>query len=257
MDSGIGEEEAGGSLPGLGSRLFGADDDTAAATLFLGAVVALVILGGVLYKAVLGGKKTNTAEEGLMWTDDDAHAFSPPNERAEFIAAKRGIDPSDPESTRKLKQALMKRSFQAIPLLLELQVQGPSADKLYKKGMITDAMMDRYKHMKAFFDVEFPEVQVEADALVPGWGQSIWQQANQIYQGRKQQQEKEKLAGTSADQDESFVASFNPEVTSTATAPTPQQPMTAEEKEKLAAKMAERLEKEEAAKAARASKSKK
>lgn len=108
--------------------------------------------------------------------------------------------------------------------------------------------------MKAFFDVEFPTIQSEANALVPGWGQQIWQQANHIYQGKKAQQEKENraAAGSFYDDDESFIRAD--EISSTVAEPGAQtgapvtaqkQPvqLTAEQK----AKLARQLEAEEEA----------
>ncbi len=112
---------------------------------------------------------------------EETEAFAPPPARKEYIEFEKGANRENPEDIRKLKQKLMQRCYRSIPLLHELQNGAPSADRLYKKGMITDAMYERFKHMKAFFDVEFPEVQREAKLLVPGWEQSIWQQANQYY----------------------------------------------------------------------------
>jgi hypothetical protein len=68
-------------------------DDTFVATLILGVVIALVLMGyGLTKLGVFGSKKTSAAEEGLGWTDEDASAFVPPPERQEFIDAKKGID---------------------------------------------------------------------------------------------------------------------------------------------------------------------
>lgn len=104
--------------------------------------------------------------------------------------------------------------------------------------------------MKAFFDVEFPTIQTEADALVPGWGQQIWQQANHIYQGKKAQQEKENraAAGSFYDDDESLIRADD--ISSVAAEPGAKAPsqkppvqLTAEQK----AKLARQLEAEEEA----------
>jgi len=190
---------------GLASAFKNADNLTV--TLFIGGMIAVVILGGVLYKTFVGGdSNTAVVEEGLSWTDDKSSEFVAPAARQEFITVKAASSQSDPEAVRKLKQLLMKRTFAAIPFLLELQTQGPSADRLYKKGMITDTMHVRYKNMKNFFDVEFPEVQAEAEQLVQGWGAQIWQQANQIYQSKKAQSEKEAAAANPLlEEDESFI----------------------------------------------------
>ena len=76
----------------------------------------------------------------------------------------------------------MKRAIHAIPILLNLQNEGNSIDRLYKRGMLTDDMHFKVKELKAFVDQEFQEVQVEAEDLVEGWGQHIWPQAMQFHQ---------------------------------------------------------------------------
>lgn len=76
----------------------------------------------------------------------------------------------------------MRRAIQTIPILLSLQTEGTSIERLYKKGILTDDMHFRVKELKAFVDQEFQDIQFEADDLVPGWGQSIWQQAMQFHQ---------------------------------------------------------------------------
>jgi hypothetical protein len=76
----------------------------------------------------------------------------------------------------------MRRAIQAIPILLSLQNEGNSIERLYKRGMLTDDMHFKVKELKAFVDQEFQDVQFEADELVDGWGQQIWPQAMQFHQ---------------------------------------------------------------------------
>ncbi len=176
-------------------------------------MIALIILGGVLYKIILGGKKTDEGEEGLAWTSVTAHIFVPPQQRQAYIDLKQANAGKDlqknPEIMQALRKTLMHRAIYQIPLVLDLQTQGPSSDKLYKKGMITDDFHGKYKQMKLYFDEEFPEVAQEANMLTPGWGEAIWQQANQMYQAKKLQTERvkkeERAANGFIDDDESFV----------------------------------------------------
>ena len=123
----------------------------------------------------------------FQWGEDETEAFEPPAARQEYINFKRTASVEKAEDLKQLKKSLMQRCFKAIPLLHELQNGAPSADRLYKKGMITDATYERFKHMKEFFDVEFPEVQAEASKLYPGWEKTIWQEANNFYHLRNKQ----------------------------------------------------------------------
>lgn len=76
----------------------------------------------------------------------------------------------------------MRRAIQTIPILLSLQNEGSSIERLYKRGMLTDDMHFKVKELKAFVDQEFQDIQFEADDLVEGWGQHIWPQAMQFHQ---------------------------------------------------------------------------
>lgn len=115
--------------------------------------------------------------------------FTPPIEREEFIAAKEKLDPSKVSDLDELKKLLMRRAIQTIPLLLSLQNEGSSIDRLYKRGMLTDDMHFKVKELKAFVDKEFQDVQFEADDLMEGWGQHIWPQAMQFHQMIQKQAE--------------------------------------------------------------------
>jgi hypothetical protein len=110
------------------------------------------------------------------------NSFSPPPERAEFIAAKERLDVSKVSQLDELKKLLMRRAIQTIPILLSLQNEGSSIERLYKRGMLTDDMHFKVKELKAFVDKEFQDIQFEADDLVEGWGQHIWSQAMQFHQ---------------------------------------------------------------------------
>lgn len=105
-----------------------------------------------------------------------------PPERDAFIKAKAELDRSDFASGDELKKLLMRRALQDIPIILSLQNEGNSIEKLYKKGMLTDDMHFKVKQLKDFVDEEFQQVKDEADELMEGWGEQIWPQAMQFYQ---------------------------------------------------------------------------
>ena len=102
-------------------------------------------------------------------------------ERDAYYKTKSGLDASDPAQFEELKKALMRRAMFTIPMILNLQQQGKSVDRLYGRGMLTDEIMDNVKSLKEFVDAEFPDVQAEADDIVPGWGPAIWQEAMQFH----------------------------------------------------------------------------
>ena len=75
----------------------------------------------------------------------------------------------------------MRRAVKAIPILLSLQNEGNSIERLYKRGMLTDDMHFKVKDVKSFVDQEFQEVQQEAEELMEGWSHRIWPEAMQFH----------------------------------------------------------------------------
>lgn len=153
--------------------------------------LAGAILVGALIAAVVGiymWKKNKRSGDDRGWQQN---SFSPPPERAEYIEAKSKADMTDIQQMDDLKKLLMKRTMKTIPILLSLQSEGSSIERLYKKGMLTDDMHFKVKALKSFVDKEFQDIQMEADELVEGWGPGIWQQAMQFHQMiQKQKQAK-------------------------------------------------------------------
>lgn len=171
------------------------------AAAILGAAIIIVIFGGIFYSSGKGKKGADGIDAGdFQWGEDETEAFAPPAARGEYIEFKKSANVEKAEDLKQLKKCLMQRCYKAIPLLHELQNGAPSADRLYKKGMITDATYERFKHMKAFFDVEFPEVQAEANKLYPGWEKTIWQEANQFFHLKNKQKAEAQGVGARAAQ---------------------------------------------------------
>ena len=124
--------------------------------------------------------------------------FIPPPGKGNYLAARETLDPTNLNDLDKLKKLLMRRALENIPNLLSLQNEGSAIDRLYKRGMLTDDVMERIKEMKAFFEPEFAEVQQEADSLLEGWAQSIWPQAMSYHKLLESEAEKLRNAGDAA-----------------------------------------------------------
>ncbi len=99
-----------------------------------------------------------------------------------YLDAKQKLDSTKVPEIDNLKKLLMRRAIKTIPILLSLQNEGSSIERLYKRGMLTDDMHFKVKELKAFVDQEFQDIQFEADDLVEGWGQHVWPQAMQFHQ---------------------------------------------------------------------------
>ena len=149
------------------------NDDGPLAIIIL--VISLVGAGVGLY-FYFGRNKTSTSNQTAT------AAFTPPIERENYLTAREKSDLGNPAHVEELKKLLMHRALKAIPTLMNLQNEGQSVDRLYRKGMLTDDMHFKMKEMKAFVDQEFQDVQADAEELVEGWGQHIWPQAMQFHQ---------------------------------------------------------------------------
>eukprot|EP01040_Poterioochromonas_malhamensis_P021189 gene21189-25498_t len=142
----------------------------------LGFIVATVVIATIVL--ALLWRSFNSSNKKLKASG----AFSPPEEREKYIEAKsKAGDAKDPLVRDNLRKLLTKRALKAIPLILSLQNEGQSIDRLYKKGMLTDDMHFRVKELKAFVDQEYQDVQAEANELMEGWGEHVWQQAMQTH----------------------------------------------------------------------------
>jgi len=154
------------------------------ALLILAVILTMVAVGGAyLYKNkhLLGGQQRAKAAP-----------FAPPPDRQTYLDAKEKLDPNNPNDFEELKKLLMRRAVNTIPIILSLQNDGNSIERLYKKGMLTDDMHFRVSEIKTFVDAEYQEVQAEADEFKEGWAQEIWPQAMHFFQMRMKQLEEQK-----------------------------------------------------------------
>eukprot|EP01031_Cornospumella_fuschlensis_P038609 gene38609-46937_t len=166
------------------------DDSLIALGILIAAAVVVITMAVRYFTNRSGGGSNSWKKSG----------FSPPQERQAYLDYKPTCDRSNPEHRDNLRKLLMKRAIHTIPLIMLLQNEGQSIDRLYKKGMLTDDMHYKAKELKAFVDQEVGEVQAEADDLSEGWGQIVWQQAMQIYKTIQKQAQGQLACGHTADQ---------------------------------------------------------
>ena len=115
----MGDSESASSSGGFNDPQFetsepetkGGTEDGMLAAIILGAAVALVILGALLFRK----KSSNSGDSGdLTWlaesSDLSSEQFEAPKERQEYIEARSKLDVKKPEDLLKLKKMLMIRS---------------------------------------------------------------------------------------------------------------------------------------------------
>ena len=106
------------------------NDDGALAIVIL--VVSLVGAGIGLYFYFVRSKNSSHSQA----TAAVSSAFTPPVERENYLVAREKSDLGNPAHVEELKKLLMHRALKAIPTLMNLQNEGQSVDRLYRKGML-------------------------------------------------------------------------------------------------------------------------
>ncbi|EAS36896.1 translocation protein SEC66 [Coccidioides immitis RS] len=92
--------------------------------------------------------------------------------------AKEKKKPVVPETV--LKAALLRRAAEDLKRLLQLRNQKPALGALLQKGSVGDDLWQQFLRAEKELEEEFRDVVAEANAFVPGWGQTIFQSANEM-----------------------------------------------------------------------------
>ncbi|PGH33635.1 translocation protein SEC66 [[Emmonsia] crescens] len=86
--------------------------------------------------------------------------------------------PAVPETV--LKAALLRRAAEDIHRLMELRSQKPALAGLLQKGSVGDDLWQRFLRAEKEMEEEVRDVVGEANLLVPNWGTTIFQSANEM-----------------------------------------------------------------------------
>ncbi|KAL4883640.1 Pre protein translocase subunit Sec66-domain-containing protein [Aspergillus karnatakaensis] len=100
------------------------------------------------------------------------------------------LDPSSASSKEKekekkvpesvLKAALLRRAIEDIKRVLALRSQKQALSMLLQRGSVGDDLWQRFLRAEKEMEEEVRDVVSEANAYVPGWGQAIFQSANEM-----------------------------------------------------------------------------
>ncbi|GAB7356711.1 hypothetical protein MBLNU459_g7416t1 [Dothideomycetes sp. NU459] len=103
------------------------------------------------------------------------------------------MDPSDPSSTPAgadrslskvpdsiIKAALLRRAVEDIHRIIQIRNAKPALQTLLQRGSVGDELWQRFLRAEKEIEEEVKDVVSEANALAPGWGQVIFQSANEI-----------------------------------------------------------------------------
>ncbi|EEQ35026.1 Translocation protein S66 [Microsporum canis] len=80
-----------------------------------------------------------------------------------------------------LKAALLHRAAEDIKRLLELRTKKAALSTLLQKGNVGDDLWQQFTRAEKEMEEEFRDVASEANTYAPGWGQVIFQSANEMF----------------------------------------------------------------------------
>ncbi|KAK3354165.1 Sec62/63 complex, subunit Sec66 [Neurospora tetraspora] len=79
-----------------------------------------------------------------------------------------------------LRAALLRRAVEDIHRIIQIRAAKAACSSLLQRGSIGDDLWQRFQRAEKEMEEELRDVVMEANALAPNWGQSIFQTANEI-----------------------------------------------------------------------------
>ncbi|KAK4117304.1 hypothetical protein N656DRAFT_773391 [Canariomyces notabilis] len=86
--------------------------------------------------------------------------------------------PKVPESV--IRAALLRRAVEDIHRIIQIRTAKTACSSLLQRGSVGDDLWQRFQRAEKEMEDELRDVVMEANAIVPGWGQIIFQSANEI-----------------------------------------------------------------------------
>jgi translocation protein SEC66 len=90
----------------------------------------------------------------------------------------KGKAPVVPESI--IRAALLRRAVEDIHRIIQIRTAKQACSTLLQRGSVGDDLWQRFLRAEKEMEEELRDVVMEANALSPNWGQSIFQSANEI-----------------------------------------------------------------------------
>ncbi|KAI1382153.1 Sec62/63 complex, subunit Sec66 [Hypoxylon crocopeplum] len=86
--------------------------------------------------------------------------------------------PKVPDSV--IRAALLRRAVEDIRRIIQIRTSKQALNTLLQRGSVGDDLNQRFVRAEKEIEEELRDVVTEANALAPGWGQTIFQSANEI-----------------------------------------------------------------------------
>lgn len=143
-------------------------------------VAYLLVLGGtfVTFSTIYRKRKAVQSANLAPWF--------PPHLQRNIYLSLLHLDPEDAsEKTPKvpdsvLRAALLRRAVEDIHRIVQVRSAKQACSSLLQRGSVGDDLWQRFTRAEKEMEEELRDVVMEANALVPNWGQHIFQSANEI-----------------------------------------------------------------------------
>ncbi|KAK3693831.1 Sec62/63 complex, subunit Sec66 [Podospora appendiculata] len=86
--------------------------------------------------------------------------------------------PKVPDSI--IRAALLRRAVEDINRIIQIRTAKAACSSLLQRGSVGDDLWQRFQRAEKEMEEELRDVVMEANALAPNWGQTIFQSANEI-----------------------------------------------------------------------------
>ncbi|KAL8416669.1 hypothetical protein RB596_006995 [Gaeumannomyces avenae] len=140
----------------------------------------ILVLGGtfVTFSTVYRKRKATQSANLAPWF--------PPHLQRNIYLSLLHLDPEDgsgkgpkvPESV--LRAALLRRAVEDIHRIIQIRTAKTACSSLLARGSVGDDLWQRFSRAEKEMEEELRDVVMEANALAPNWGQTIFQSANEI-----------------------------------------------------------------------------
>ncbi|KAH9902229.1 Sec62/63 complex, subunit Sec66 [Xylariomycetidae sp. FL2044] len=140
----------------------------------------IFVLGGSLYTFSTIYRKRKA------WQSANLEPWFPPHLQRNIYLSLLHLEPEPgqekapkvPDSV--VKAALLRRAVEDIRRIIQIRNAKQALNSLLQRGSVGDDLNQRFLRAEKEMEEELRDVVTEANALAPGWGQTIFQSANEI-----------------------------------------------------------------------------
>ncbi|KAI2629767.1 Sec62/63 complex, subunit Sec66 [Hypoxylon sp. NC1633] len=140
----------------------------------------ITVLGGSLYTFSTIYRKRKASQSA------DLEPWFPPHLQRNIYLSLLHLEPEAgqekapkvPDSV--IRAALLRRAIEDIRRIIQIRTSKQALNTLLQRGSVGDDLNQRFLRAEKEIEEELRDVVSEANALAPGWGQTIFQSANEI-----------------------------------------------------------------------------